>query len=238
MAWWTKDKQQEELAMKTVAFDGMVQEFGNVSTRRGIFRLLGGAVAVGAGLAVAASDESLAKNRGKANRGRGRANDAVSAQGKGKKVTICFQNQTLMVKKSKLGNYPGFTKGACTGGGNNGGTQQQVACTSWILSGGPAVTAPIGVDDDLSITVNGNSILKDDNKMASNLPPVPFVAQPGDALAITAVDTNPACRGLSPLWLHCATTGQKKQLSAGNSDGCAPGRTAGQFFSQVFTVGV
>ena len=150
--------------MNTVAFDGLVQELGNVSTRRGIFRLLGGVAAVGTGLAVTANDEILAKSRGKAsrNRGRGNSHDDVSAQGKGKKITICFQNQTLSAKKKKYqSKYPGATVGSCPvvngggtnngGGGNGGGTQQPVACTNFILSGGPNQTDPISIDDDGSI---------------------------------------------------------------------------------------
>ena len=197
--------------MQGTTFDGLVRTASAPSTRRGLVRMLGGAAALGA---VAAVGHALPGD----------------AKSKGKKITVCFQYQTRTVKKKGYQDkYPGATSGACA---------QQPVCTSWILSGGPAVTAQIAVDDDLAITVNGASILKDENKMASTLPPVTFAAQPGDSLAVTAIDSNPACRSLSPLWLHCATTGQKKQLSAGNSDGCAPGRTAGQFFSQVFTIGV
>lgn len=197
--------------MEAAMFDGIVRKASARSTRRGFLRVLGGAAALSA---VAVTSHAL----------------PGEAKSKGKKISICFQNQTRSVKKKGYQDkYPGATLGACS---------QQPVCTSWILSGGPAVTAQLSVDDDLSITLNGVSILNDNNKMAGNLPPVTFAAQAGDSLAVTAVDTNPACRSLSPLWLHCATSGQKKQLSAGNSDGCAPGRTAGQFFSQVFTVGV
>lgn len=109
-------------------------------------------------------------------------------------------------------------------------------CRSWILSGGPSPTEPIGVDDDLQVTLNGVTILNDGNNVAGNLPPVPFRANVGDSLAVTARDVNPACRALSPLWLHCATNGQKRQLSAGQNDGCAPGRTPGIFFNQVYRI--
>jgi hypothetical protein len=113
---------------------------------------------------------------------------------------------------------------------------QPAICTSWIISGGPESTAAISVDDDLRITLNGTPILNDGNKMAGTLPPVSFPAKVGDSLAVTAHDAVPSCRSLSPLWLHCATTGQKRQLFAGNNDGCAPGRTAGDFVNQVYTI--
>jgi len=109
-------------------------------------------------------------------------------------------------------------------------------CKSWILSGGPSATAQLSVDDDLRITLNGVNILSDANTMADNLPPAPFAGKLGDSLAVIATDTNAACRSVSPIWLHCATSGEKRQLSAGQNDGCAPGRTPGVFFSKVFTV--
>jgi hypothetical protein len=109
-------------------------------------------------------------------------------------------------------------------------------CKQWIVSGGPNATDLIGVDDDLQMTLNGVTILNDGNQMAGNLPPVPFKAKVGDSLAVTARDVYASCRSLSPLWLHCATNGKKRQLSAGQLDGCAPGRTPGVFFSQVFRI--
>ena len=60
----------------------------------------------------------------------------------------------------------------------------------------------------------------------------------GQSIGVVARDVNPACRSLSPLWLHCATSTQKRQLFAGNNDGCAPGRTAGTFVSEVYTISV
>lgn len=236
--------------MNTVAFDGLVQELGSVSTRRSIFRLLGGVAAVGAGLAVTANDESMAKSRGKASRGRGRDNDAVSAQGKGKgkKVTICYQNQTRMVKKSKLGNYPGATPGACpvvngggnsggnSGGNNGGGTQQVVACTDFILSGGPNQTDPIGIDDEGSIhhTQGNKFLLSDNNGMASEHSPIIFKGKIGDTLRVRAEDLG-GCRSFSPLWVHCLGTGQKKQIFTGYR-GAHCLYPKGEFLDTILTV--
>jgi hypothetical protein len=213
--------------MKAMAFDGITRELGAVSTRRGFVSMLGGAAALSAGLTLSAHGDGLAKgkNRGKA-----------KAEGRGKKIrlTICYQNQTRTAKKKGYQKkYPGATVGPCpvTPGG-----QQQAVCTSWIVSGGPDRTTPISVDDDLRMMVNGVNVLNDADGKAGNLPPVAFAAQVGDSLGVVANDVGVACRSLSPLWLHCATTGQKRQLSAGNNDGCAPGRTAGTFFSEVFTI--
>jgi hypothetical protein len=200
--------------MNGTAFDGISRNLVQGSTRRGFLRLLGGAAAAGTIAAVGLGETTRAKKK------------------KPGKVTICYQGQTRRVAKRGWQNqYPGATLGQCQA--------QPAVCTSWIISGGPDRTTPILVDDDLSITVNGKAIVSDGNKMAENIPAVTFPANVGDQIAVTAFDDNPACRSISPLWLHCATTGQKKQLSAGQNDGCVKsGRTAGTFFSQVFTVGL
>ena len=201
--------------MNGTAFDGISRDLGQRSTRRGFLRLLGGAAAVGAVATVGLGGKSQAKKK------------------KPGKVTICYQGQIQRVSKRGWQNqYPGATLGECKA--------QPAVCTSWIISGGPDRTTPIGVDDDLKITVNGANVVNDANKMAGNIPAAPFTANVGDQIAVTAFDDNPACRSISPLWLHCATTGQKKQLSAGQNDGCVPAgtRTPSTFFSQVFTVGL
>ena len=225
--------------MQGTAFDGIARELGEVATRRSVFRLLGGA-ALSAGLAL--GGESLAKNKTKKHARGGneaRSQGQTSAEGKkGKKVTICFQNQTRQVKKQGWQKkYQGATLGSCPA--NPGGQTQPVACTSWILSGGPNSGDSIVVDDDLVIDhyVAGGQIytlFRDRDKQASTLQPIKFKAFVGDTLRIGAYDENPACRSLSPLWLHCATTGQKRQVFAGNNDGCAPGRTAGAYFVDEF----
>jgi len=239
--------------MNTAIFDGLVQEMGIASTRRSIVRMLGGAIAVGAGLEVAAGDESQAKSRGKAQRGRGnsRGNDAVSAQGKGKKVTICYQNQTRMVKKSKIGKYPGATQGTCpvangggnnnggntNGGGNNGGGMQQpVACTNFVLSGGPNQTDPIVIDDDGAIyhREGAKYLVNDNSGNASSLNPVIFSGKIGDTLELFARDWG-GCRSFSQLWVHCLATGQKNQIFSGYGDGKC-NYPKGEFLSTNVTI--
>jgi hypothetical protein len=219
--------------MDTAVFDGIVREMGEVSTRRSFARLLGGAVALGAGLAFGGESLAKGKSHGKAHaQAKGKSAGKAAAEGKkGKKVTICFQNQTRSVKKQGWQKkYAGATLGPCAT------IPQQAVCSSWILSGGPSVSTPIVVDDDLQVMLNGLVIGDDGDGKASTLPPLPFTAQVGDTLGIIARDAQASCRSLSPLWLHCATSGQKRQLTPGNNDGCAPGRTPGTFFSEVYTV--
>jgi hypothetical protein len=214
--------------METVVFDGIAREIGSVSTRRRFFRLLGGAAALGAGAAV--SGNGLA--RGKSG---------------GKKITICYQGQTRTVKKSKLDRFPGATRGACPPGGGNGGGSggggngggNQPACTRWILSGGPNQTDKIVIDDDLGIynlNQGGAGILNDWDGKSSWLSPVVFDAKIGDKLRISALDRG-GCRSLSPLWLHCLATGQKRQVFAGYS-GVNCNYQSGTFVYETFEVWV
>lgn len=222
--------------MDMVVFDGITRDMSEVSSRRGFFRLLGGAAAIGAGLAV--SGNSLAK-------GKGRGQAAVTAQGKGgKKIAICYGGQTRTVKKSKLANFPGATKGVCAGGGNGGGNTgggnpQPVVCSRWIISGGPSQTDKIGADDDLSIynlSQGGAGILNDGDRKSNPLSPVVFDAAIGNKLNIVGYDGG-GCRSLGQLWLHCVATGQKRQVFAGYS-GANCNYGAGTFVNETFEVWV
>jgi hypothetical protein len=220
--------------MKAIAFDGMTRDLGEVSTRRSVLRLFSGAAALGAGLGLLTHAESSAKSKGHGT-AKSASHGPVRAAGKskGKKLTICVNGQTRTIPKKQLASFPGATRGACPTD-----TQQPAACTSWIISGGADRTTPIAVDDDLQLMVNGVNVLNDTNGMAQTITPVAFTAQLGQSIGVVARDVNPACRSLSPLWLHCATSTQKRQLFAGNTDGCAPGRTAGTFVSEVYTISV
>src|SRR5918994_3442987 len=192
--------------MHGTAFDGITRELGEVATRRSVFRLLGGA-ALSAGLVLGAGGESLAKGKGKNKndaRGRNKAQGQASAEGKkGKKVTICFQDKSRQVKKQGWKKkYKGATLGPCPA--TPGGPTQPVACTSWILSGGPNQGDSIVVDDDLVIDhyVDGGQVytlFDDRDKKANTWQPIRFKAFVGDTLRIGAYDENPACRSLSPL---------------------------------------
>ena len=199
--------------MDATTFDGISRNIGTVSTRRGFVRLLGGAAAVGA--VVAAGTDTLARGKG---HGKGREQVSAQGKGKGKKVVICYLNQTKTVKKSKLGNYPGATKGACPAGGTPGGGGTPVRCTTFILSGGPNQSDPILIDDDGSIlnVTASRYLVNDVSGAASPTYPVLFDGQIGDKLRIRGTDWG-GCRSFSPLWVHCLATGQKRQIFTGYS---------------------
>jgi hypothetical protein len=226
--------------MHGTAFDGITRQLGEVATRRSAFRLLGGA-ALSAGLVLGAGGESLARDKNARGRNHARAQGQTGAEAKkGKRVTICHQNQTRQVKKKGWQKkFPGATLGPCPA--SPGGQTQPAACTSWILSGGPDQGDRILVDDDLIIDhyIQGSGpfeLFHERDKKASSVPAISFRAQVGDTLRVGAYDAQTSCRSLSPLWLHCATTGQKRQIFAGNNDGCAPGRTAGYFVMEFIEV--
>jgi hypothetical protein len=225
--------------MHAMAFDGITRELDELATRRGLFRLLGGA-ALGAGLVLGGESVAGGKSKGRGGN-HAQAQGQTSAEGrntrgKSTKVTICHQNQTRQVKKKgwRL-KYPGATLGRCPA------PPQPAVCTSWILSGGPDPGDRILVDDDLIIDhyIQGSGpfeLFHERDKKASSLPAIAFKAQVGDTLRVGAYDAQTSCRSLSPLWLHCATTGQKRQIFAGNNDGCAPGRTASYFVMEFIEV--
>ena len=152
-------------------------------------------------------------------------------------VSAVIPGEPADAKRKKTCKRPCNSEERCVRGKCVPINRQQV-CRSWIVSGGPQVNTPIAVDDDLQITLNGNPILNNADKMAGNIPPVTFTGNAGDSLGVVATDVYASCRSLSPLWLHCATSGQKRQLTPGQPDGCAPGRTPGVFFSQTFQVKV
>jgi hypothetical protein len=254
--------------MKTMAFDGIVREMSEVSTRRGVFRLLGGAAAMSAGLVLGGESLAKGKNHGKAKvqghgQARGKGKGAVQTQGKkGAKITICYQTQTRTVKKKGYQSaYPGATVGpcpvvpsGCTGTGQStcptgqtcvtgqcqATTPQPVACTRWLISGGPNQYDPILVDDDLSIfniSRGGVGLLAlDQDRKALPLPPsAPFEANVGETLKIVAYDGG-GCRSLGQLWLHCLATGQKRVLFTGYSGNGSCTNAPGTFINEQVTV--
>jgi hypothetical protein len=86
---------RKETTMQTGTFDGIVRALGNVSTRRNGFRLLGGAAALGTGLAL--GGDSLAKRKH-----RGNVKDAARATAKHKKsCPPCKQRKHGKCKRAK-----------------------------------------------------------------------------------------------------------------------------------------
>jgi hypothetical protein len=109
-------------------------------------------------------------------------------------------------------------------------------CTEWILSGGEDPAAPISVDDDLRVDLNGDTIFNDQDNFADNHPPIAFPAAVGDELRVVATDKQQPCRSLSPLWLHCPASGLSRQLFAGRNDGCTGTAVPAVFVDETFIV--
>jgi len=108
--------------MKTVTFDGITRDLDQLSTRRGVFRLLGSAAAVGAVTVVGLGESATAKQKGK---------------GKGKKTC-----------KNRCNSEQRCIKGKCVPIDRGG--QQQAVCQPGASAGsvlvpatGVAVASPV-----------------------------------------------------------------------------------------------
>ena len=104
------------------------------------------------------------------------------------------------------------------------------ACSYYILSGGPDVAAPLHVDDDLVVFINGVPIFEEHDNVPNIMPPIAFQAVPGDILTVVARDAVACGRKISALWLHCADGGDPRFLSGGRDDGCDPERPVHENF--------
>lgn len=244
-----------ETSMEAQRFDGKTRDLSKVVSRRGLVGLLGGAVTAGAGIALAARNEGLAGKRGKR---KDHDREQVRSQKKGKKITICFQGQTRIIKKKALAKYPGTSLGACpiveppprrepdpkpVPDPNSGPDTtpvpdpQPVVCTQWLLTGGPNQTDAIVVDDELSIfnlSQGGAGIFNEFDGISSTIPPISFAANVGNKIKIVAYDQG-GCRSLSPLWLHCQATGKSRQVYQGYA-GANCGYGKGTFVTETFEV--
>ncbi len=72
----------------------------------------------------------------------------------------------------------------------------------YVLSGGPAPTDPIVVDDDLEIFVDGASVFVDANTVRDTHPPVSFSALRTSRVRVVATDVQTCASALGPLTLH------------------------------------
>ncbi len=83
-----------------------------------------------------------------------------------------------------------------------------------VLSGGPDPTDPLWVHDDLSVFLNTNAILVDDNEHSDeDLGTVSFTAKNRDRLRVVARDLHTGCRSRSPLYLHSTSDGTSHRLA-------------------------
>ena len=88
----------------------------------------------------------------------------------------------------------------------------RASCTRFVLAGGPDITDPIHVDDDLKVTVAGRKVKVDNDGVASILRPIWFAAERGDELRIVATDVLPPARKLGDVFLHCRDGGGGRWL--------------------------
>ena len=103
-------------------------------------------------------------------------------------------------------------------------------CTQFVLSGGPSPGDPIHVDDDLTVSLNGEPIFVDRDGTLNVFAPLHFQAMPGDQLTVVARDAATCGRKIGALWLHCATGGEARFLTGGQDLGCDPDRNVPENF--------
>ena len=115
-------------------------------------------------------------------------------------------------------------------------------CPNAVLAGGPNATDPVCVDDDLEVRLNGSTVFVDDDEFATCNPPISLGSvDNGDQLRVIASDSSifGGNRFLSPLHLHCPSTGAQQTLDAdGHPAECcfAPQPGGVVFYDQTFTV--
>ncbi|MBM4393825.1 MAG: choice-of-anchor D domain-containing protein [Deltaproteobacteria bacterium] len=101
------------------------------------------------------------------------------------------------------------------------GGEDHVTVTVWdheepvqyTISGGDTIYDYFGVDDDLLIELNGNTLFNDDNDTQDNLAPITFDAMSGDVLRLVAVDQNATEGKIQALTLHWGT-GESQNLNS------------------------
>jgi hypothetical protein len=99
------------------------------------------------------------------------------------------------------------------------------------LSGGTSPTETIGVDDDLEVRLNGVTIFRNADQVATELPPIAFTADFGDQLRVIATNSFifGGHEGIDPLYLHCNATGDVQVLDPVGIN--IPSGPPGQVFS-------
>jgi hypothetical protein len=104
------------------------------------------------------------------------------------------------------------------------------------LSGGPAPTEQIGVDDDLELRLNGNAFFVDNDGFAQDLAPIGFRAEFGDQLRVIATN-GPfgGHEGIDPLYLTCDANDSQQVLDDTGFD-AADGPAFEVFYDETFTI--
>jgi pimeloyl-ACP methyl ester carboxylesterase len=108
------------------------------------------------------------------------------------------------------------------------------------LSGGLSPTNLIGVDDDLTVYLNGTAIFVDNDGRDQSLntgrghAPLRFVAKNGDVIRVVATNTQFPNEDISPLYLHSATNAIQVLDATGIPQ--RPSVRTGVFYDRQFTV--
>lgn len=105
--------------------------------------------------------------------------------------------------------------------------------SSYILSGGPSAAAPIVVDDDLIVEVNGKVIYHDKDKSSNTINPMTFSASPEDSVHIVALDLGWGARVLSSLYL-ISSDGKSYKITDAISQDSKSGESV--FFDKTFKI--
>ncbi len=109
-------------------------------------------------------------------------------------------------------------------------------CRKFVLSGGPATTEAIEVDDNLSVYVNGKKVFGHRHDRAGAISPITFRGRTGDKLRLVARDVETPCYQLDPLYLTCASGGDARRLTRGVEQTCGRTRPAGVFFDETYKI--
>jgi uncharacterized repeat protein (TIGR01451 family) len=148
---------------------------------------------------------------------------------------------TIEVEKESDGDDGGDDGRRKKGGGDDddGGGGGGCLGGTLVLSGGTSFNDAISVDDDLELQLNGTTFFNNNDGMASDLPPIFFVADRGDQLRVIARNSQFFGEGpvsIDPLYLFCAQTGERQTLDRTG----VPGSTAAAgviFYDRNFTIG-
>ena len=116
----------------------------------------------------------------------------------------------------------------------------QATCQNTVLSGGPDPTAGIGIDDDLTVNLNGIQMYDDPNNQPAGVrPPVALgaTANGADTVQVIGMNSTSHCgfQSIGPLYLHCLDTGSVQVLDADGFD-AGVGSCGNVFYNQTFTV--
>jgi hypothetical protein len=90
-------------------------------------------------------------------------------------------------------------------------------CVDGVLSGGPNPAETIGVDDDITVYLNGAIVFTENDDFAQETPPIHLgPITNGDLIRVTANDSAifGGNRQIEPIYLHCPATGATQVLDA------------------------